>query len=153
MRRLLILIAAVALLVVVLPAASAVAAPPLGVDIEVEENFEDPGVFTASGPAVDEGLLCESGTTEDLVGKASGNGPWGFNAKVLKVLTCDDGSGTFLVKLQVRVLFEGPIWSTFNWTVMGGTGAYVGLHGSGDGVGLEPTGAFDILDVYSGGMH
>jgi hypothetical protein len=154
MRRFSVLLATVMVMLLVLPAA-AVAAPPLDVTIEVEEFLVADGSFEAFGPAVQEGLLCAEGTTHDVEGTLwmSPNHPWGFNLTVVKEFDCGDGTGTFLVKLKARVFSGGPPASTFHWNVVGGTGAYATLHGSGSGVGSPPTGAYDILDVYSGKMH
>lgn len=59
----------------------------------------------------------------------------GFNILIVKRFTCDDGSGAFDVKLQVRIDQKGD---NFNWVILGGTGAYERLHGTGQGVGVYP---------------
>ncbi len=44
-----------------------------------------------------------------------------------------------------------PFSDDFRWAVLGGTGAYEKLHGTGAGEGFPiPVG---VLDVYSGQMH
>jgi hypothetical protein len=97
-------------------------------------NFPDPntGDFTTSGPATDSGLICPAGTVLDtsLVfgGFQSGRG---FQVLVRKTFTCNDGSGTFFVKLQVHAANDGT--ESFTWVVQGGTGAYESLKGSGTG--------------------
>lgn len=148
-----VLIAAVAAFLLVAGAAPAGATPPSNVEIEADSLFAGTGVFTASGPAVDDGVICASGDTVDVFSKASGNGSKGFNLQVIKLFTCDDESGSFLVKLQVKVFLAGPLLSSFNWVVTGGDGVYTDLHGSGNGIGLPPNSGFDILDIYTGGMH
>ena len=148
-----VLIAAVAAFLLVAGAAPAGATPPSNVDIEADSLFAGTGTFTASGPAVDDGIMCATGDTLDVFSKASGNGNKGFNLQVIKMFTCDDDSGSFLVKVQVKVFFEGPLLSSFNWVVKGGSGGYTDLHGSGNGVGLPPNAGFNILDVYTGGIH
>ena len=153
MRRYLFGIMVALLATLAVPVASAGATPPSDVSIEANTLFAGTGVFAASGPAVDDGVFCASGDTSDEFGKVSGLGKWGFNIQLVKKFTCDDESGSFLVKLQTRVLFDGPVLSSFNWVVTGGDGAYSDLHGSGNGVGLPPNSGFDILDVYSGQMH
>lgn len=141
-----------------LPIAPAGATPPLAVEFEVPTTFAG-GTFTATGPAVDDGLMCDVGVTEDLQVKASGfQSGTRVNLQVLKLFTCDDGSGDFLVKLQVRLVFgdEGPPTSNnFNWYIMGGTGDYEDLHGTGKGVGLYDVcgPACDVFDVYTGKLH
>lgn len=151
MRRSLI-VAAMAALLLVVGLAPVGAAPPADVNIEAESFLAGTGTFTATGPAVGDGVVCASGDTFDVSGKVTGSGPWGFNMQIIKRFTCGDGSGTFLVKLQVRKLYEGPYSTTFHWNVVGGTADYAKLHGSGKGVGLPSTNA-DVLDVYTGKMH
>jgi len=98
-------------------------------------NFPDPntGDFTTSGAATESGLICSSGTVLDVGLVFSG-----FESKtgqvqilVRKLFTCADGSGTILVKIQVHANPDGT--ETFTWVVLGGTGAYQNLHGSGQG--------------------
>lgn len=156
MRKLLILVAAAALLLVMLPVAPVGATPPSGVQIEVTTTLpaEGPsfGPFTATGPAVDAGLMCSSGDTVDVFGKAAGfQSERGFNLQVLKLFTCDDEPfGEFLVKLQVRIDAKGV---SFSWNAFGGTGAYENLHGAGTGVGLPTCGEDCVFDVYDGKVH
>ena len=73
-----------------------------------------------------------------------------MNFQVVKEFTCDDGSGSFFVKLQVRSDRKGV---NFNWTILGGTGPYAKLHGSGNGTGEGIDGLNGILDSYSGAVH
>jgi hypothetical protein len=98
-------------------------------------NFPDPntGDFTTSGAATESGLICSSGTVLDVGLVFSG-----FESKtgqiqilVRKLFTCDDGSGNIFVKIQVHANPDGT--ETFTWVVLGGTGAYQNLHGSGQG--------------------
>jgi hypothetical protein len=150
-------IAAVAILLLVLSIVpGAASSPPLGVEFEVPTTFPPPpaiipsfGPFTATGPAVDAGIVCGSGDTIDVSGKVSGSqGQRGENYQIVKLFTCDDGSGEFLVKLQVRNDHKGD---NFNWVIVGGSGDYEKLHGTGKGIGLPMTGG--ILDLYSGAAH
>lgn len=163
MRRFLVLAAAGAVALLMLPAAPASATPPSGVHFDVHttippEGGPTSGPFTASGPAVDDGLICSSGDTIDVFGKASGFSPAGVNFQLVKSFTCDDGSGEFLVKLQVRIDAKGD---NFNWVIVGGTGAYEDLHGAGSGVGYHHhhhhhhplCGPDCVHDVYDGGVH
>lgn len=148
MRRLAFLAMAGALLVA-LTGAPAHASPPQDVLIEVDTTLppEGPsfGPFTATGP------ICPSGDSIDafslFVGAQSGK-----RAQILvgKEFTCDDGSGTFLLLLQVRLQFQ-PFSDVFTWTVLDGTGAYENLRGSGDGFGV-PT-ASGVFDTFTGVMH
>jgi len=85
---------------------------------------------------------------------ASGFNPpgTGFNVQVFKAFICDDGSGTFGLKLQVRIDRNGV---NFNWVGVGGTGEYADLLvGVGSGVGIEGVPCGDplecVLDLYTG---
>jgi len=130
------------------------ATPPLDVEFEVPTTIPDGGgpsfgPFTATGPAVDAGIVCASGDTIDVFGKASGfQSQTGVNVQVVKLFTCDDGSGDFLVKLQARIDNKGD---NFNWNILGGTGSYDKLHGTGKGIGLPI--AEGVLDLYTGAAH
>jgi len=150
MKRILIAVVAATLLVVM--AAPAGATPPTDVGIEVETSLLGaPSPFTASGPAVDDGLVCQTGTVVDASGKATGFSPTGFNFQGVKQFTCDDGSGEFFVNLQARIDFRKG--TTFNWNVLSGTGDYVDLHGAGSGIGLDICGPDCVFDIYEGGLH
>ena len=157
MRKLTITTTWTLVLVIVLSVAPGFASsPPAAVQFEVETTFGSDGApsfgpFTATGPAVDQGLVCPNGDTIDVFGKVSGfqSAKGGLNFQVVKQFTCGDGSGEFFVKLQVRVDWRGD---NFNWTITGGTGQYEDLHGTGQGIGLNvvPDG---VLDVYTGKVH
>ena len=128
------------------------ATPPAAVDIAVETSLVG-GVspFVASGPAVDNGIICSSGSVVDASGKVTGASPTGFNFQGVKHFTCDDLSGEFFVNLQARIDFRKGV--TFQWNVLSGTGSYENLHGAGSGDGLPACGPDCVLDVYSGGLH
>lgn len=141
-----------------LPSAAVAAGPPLDLEMVVPTAFAVPGspdgAFDASGPAVDDGLICDHGVTYTLEGRASG---WQsdrlVNFHVFKEFVCDDGSGSFFVKLEVRSDFtKTPEYNEFNWTIQGGTGDYEHLRGSGQGMGLYTT-PDGVTDVYEGQAH
>jgi hypothetical protein len=161
MRKTILLVAVLALFLVALPMASAGATPPEQVTIEGPAFFAGPdagtGSFTATGPGVVSGTMCPSGTIADVYVKAppkNQQSPNVVNLKILKEFTCDDESGTFLVKLRVHIT-DYPV---FNWVIKGGTGAYENLKGNGHGFGAfpllnggpEPIG---VWDVYEGKLH
>jgi hypothetical protein len=108
------------------------------------------GDFTASGDAVESGLICESGTFVDtairFAGYQSDRGT--VQILVIKQFTCDDGSGTFTVKLQIQANFDTGIES-FTWVVLGGTGDYASLHGSGQG-STVPNPPVGNINTYQG---
>lgn len=138
------------LVTLALPAISAT--PPSEVHIEVETSLLAAlSPFVASGPAVDDGLMCTEGMVIDLNGKLAGFSPTGFNFQGVKHFICDDGSGEFFVNLQARIDFRKG--TTFNWNILSGTEDYEDLHGSGKGVGLSVCGEDCVLDVYDGGVH
>lgn len=118
----------------VAPAAAASTLQQVSITSHMTFNFPDAntGDFTASGPAADSGLICGAGDVLDVgvifVGFQSDRG---YQVLVRKAFTCDDGSGTIFVKIQVHGNNDGT--ETFSWVVLGGTGAYVDLHGSGFG--------------------
>ena len=150
MRRVLIAVVVATLFVAMATPASAT--PPSGVNIEVESSLLGaPSPFVASGPAVDNGLICAEGTVVEASGMVTGSSQNGFNWHGIKYFTCDDGSGEFLVNLQARIDFRKG--TTFNWNVISGTGTYEDLHGAGGGVGLEICGPECVFDVYDGGVH
>ncbi len=86
------------------------------------------GTFTASGAAVDAGLVCSAGDWTNVdFDFAGGNDNW-FEDE----MNCTDETGTFVL----RVSDLGPPsldepW-TGPWTVVRGTGEYEGLQGGGD---------------------
>ena len=148
------LIASTVVLLLALSVAGAAASPPVDVEITVDSTIPPDGgpsygPFTARGPAVEAGVICPSGDTFETFGKGTGfQSNSGFNFQVIKRFTCADGSGTFLVKMQVRVDHKGD---NFSWNIVGGTGAYERLHGAGQGIApATPTG---VLGMLSGRVH
>jgi hypothetical protein len=153
MRKLIFVASTAMLLLALSVGPGAASTPPSAVEFQVETTTppEGPsfGPFTATGPAVDAGLVCESGDTIDVFGRGTGfQSGIGWNAQVVKLFTCDDGSGEFFVKLLVRFDWQGL---NFRWTIVGGSGAYEKLHGTGEGIGLD-MGDW-VLDVYYGAVH
>jgi hypothetical protein len=150
------------LVALVVPSTAAAGGPPLDIGIEAPTVpgpiGEVDGMFRARGPAVDEGLVCESGETRLLDGSGTG---WQSNQvvnfHVLKEFVCDDGSGSFFVKLEAHWNWvTQPEYNEFTWTIKGGTGDYEDLHGSGSGMGLyaDPDTPPDgVLDTYEGKVH
>lgn len=147
--------ALVAVLSIGLAVVPVMAAPPLDVHIEVPEIIA-PGTldpFTATGPAVVIGIVCPSGDVEDLSVIVSG--PPGGTFRILRIvkrLVCDDGSGTFDVKLVARLDLTTNE-TTANWKIIEGTGDYLGLHGNGKLIGIPIVPGISIRDIYDGRMH
>lgn len=154
MRKIFVALAVLA--TVVVPAGQASATPPADVTFVVETGFgEDPAPFSASGDAVDQGLICAGGTVVNATGRGTGFTRLGLNFHGIKHFTCADGTGEFFVNLQARIEFGRDV--TFNWNVLSGTGDYADLRGAGRGIGIpgEPCGdpGACVLDVYLGGLH
>jgi hypothetical protein len=146
-----VLAAVLALLGIAAPVA---AASPQGVTIVSHVTFNPDGPnygdFEASGAAVDSDLICASGTFVDtgirFAGYQSDRGI--VQLQVVKEFTCDDGSGTFLVKLQIQANFDTGIES-FTWVVLGGTDSYASLRGGGSG-STVPNPPIGNINTYEG---
>ena len=108
------------------------------------------GDFVTSGTATDGGLICPSGTFVDVgirfAGYQSDRGM--VQLQVLKEFTCDDGSGTFVAKLQIQANFDTGIES-FTWVVLNGTGDYASLRGAGTG-STVPNAPVGNVNTYEG---
>ena len=135
-------------------ASAALAAQPLAIHIEVDEIIAASGEpFAASGPAVDAGLVCPSGTVEELSTKVSGPPSGAFSIlNVVKRFDCDDASGSFDVRLVVR-LDNATGETTARWVVVDGTEAYSNLHANGSLLGTPILLGLSIHDVYDGMVH
>jgi hypothetical protein len=146
--------ALLAVLAVVNPVA---AGSPAAVHIVSPMHFNqdafNTGTFTASGPAVDDGVVCASGLVEDYhIQFAGGQSGRKLQIPVRKEFICGDGSGSIFIKIQVHLEFETSTES-FSWVVLGGTGDYDGLRGSGTGTtapdGSDPqTGNVNTYDGF-----
>jgi hypothetical protein len=152
-------ITAVAAIAAVLAVAGPVAAAqPSEVTIVSHMTFNPDGFnfgdFTASGPAADQGLICASGTVDDTRLIFAGfQSDRSVQIPVRKTFTCDDGSGEIFVKIQVH-LDLGTSTETFSWVILGGSGDYASLHGSGQGTtvsdgSIPQTGNFN---TYTGSL-
>jgi hypothetical protein len=146
-----------AALVALASVAPAAAAAPSPVHIVSPMHFNEgafnTGTFVATGAAVDDGSLCPSGVVEDYhILLAGGQSNRKLQIPVRKAFTCDDGSGTFFVKIQVHLEFETST-EFFSWVVLGGTDGYARFRGSGRGStvsdGSEPqTGNINTYDGF-----
>ena len=143
------------LLSVFLAAFPALAARPLAVHIEaptaIPVGLSDR--FEATGPAVDDGLISDTGDvyTFDLVAFGPPGASFTY-LRMIKHFDFDDGSGTFDVRLVARLdLTTGETRGL--WKVVGGTGAYTNLKGSGRLVGIPIVQGQSILDIYDGRLR
>ena len=144
----------IVLLMLALNVSTVFAARPLAIHIKVLEqlDFSFNEAFAASGPAVDDGLVCAVGTVEDLGGKVKDLGGPYKRLWIKKRFHCDDASGTFDVRLVVH-LNENTGFTTANWNVVDGTGDYTKLHGNGKLHGTPVVLGVTIQDIYDGKMH
>jgi hypothetical protein len=149
-----IVMALAATLAAVAAAAPVSAAAPKDVEIVSPMTFAPPGefnfgTFEASGPAVDAGLICESGDVNDtgiiLAGGQSRVGK--LQIPVYKTFTCPDGE--LFIRIQVH-LDLNTFTETFSWVVLGGTGAYSHVRGGGDGFSFSEDPNAGNVNVYSG---
>jgi len=154
-RRMHAIVAMLAAILVLMAIAGPVgAASPESVNIVSHVTFNPDGPnygdFGASGNAVDSGVICASGTFVDtgirFAGYQSDRGI--VQLQVVKEFTCDDGTGTFVVKLQIQANFDTGIES-FTWVVLGGTGDYGSLRGSGGG-STVPNAPIGNINTYEG---
>jgi len=144
--------AALTLVTMSAPVAAAAPQPVTIVGVNTFAGQAPFGTFTASGSAADGGLICPTGRTVDLRnGLSGGQSGRKLQILVLKEFTCADGTGTFLIKLQVHIDFATG--ETYTWVVLSGTGAYGHLSGSGSGVTVplpsDPAGDHN-QNTYSG---
>lgn len=113
----------------------------------------DPAVetFLSSSP-----LLCESGTATtffDHFGGSDRGRAGSFH--LTKLIECDDGSGSFLIRVNAGANFVVGDGTTGGWSIVpgSGTGDYTGLTGGGSVVGVnvdEPS--VDLVDHYYGSL-
>jgi len=104
------------------------AAGPAPVTINVHSLFEGPGgTFTAEGP------ICNSGTTSDAT-RIVERGHDVFLILNRKTFVCEDGSGTFTLRIDAE-FHACDQTDTSSWSVIAGSGRYGPLTGHGTGVG------------------
>jgi len=131
-----------------IPATTA-AAPPV-TTITIEVVFDVSETFTATG-----GVVCPSGTavTDPVFGTFGGRQNRGvFTFHLVKTLTCDDGSGTFKLLVDVSTSPNSP-GTVGGFAAGDGTDAYAGLHGGGQLVGTAFSDGSGITDVYTGRLQ
>jgi hypothetical protein len=122
----------------------AVAAPPQTTTFTVVEQFDpESGVFTSDGSVV-----CASGTTSNDTFGSGFQSDRGVIFHVRKTITCDDGSGTFILQIQARAGFNVGDMAFGPWTVVSGTGDYANLQGRGTVTGTPLAGG--VSDLYVG---
>ncbi len=149
MRRPLSIMFVVMMLAVGLGASPAGADRALAVSITAEETIPSGGEFVASGPAEVAGLICPEGTTSNVLVSSRESRTVHF-LEIDKTFTCADGSGTFTMRLNVK-LDPDSGETTAAWWVTSGTGDYSSLRGTGRLVGTPgPVVGASITDDYRG---
>jgi hypothetical protein len=130
------------------PTVAAAAPPVTTITIDVQFGSADPKEpFWATG-----GVVCETGYAITDPVFAAGFGRMGRGVgtfHLIKTLYCDDGSGTFQIRVDAATAPTSP-GTIGGFAVVGGTGEYVGLHGAGSLLGTSTGGGSGILDVYTG---
>ncbi|MEN8114495.1 MAG: hypothetical protein ABFS21_08910 [Actinomycetota bacterium] len=85
------------------------------------------GTFTATGPAVDAGIVCAEGTIDYT------NDPEPSTPGVLwrweDIFTCGDGTGTFILGVDEYIESGGAMYGV--WNIVSGTGDYANANGGG----------------------
>jgi hypothetical protein len=131
--------------------ATATAGASVGTPLTIsgQTTFGSPGTFQTSPGS---GLCATGATSDGNIGQLFSTGGQSNRHIIFhdqKTFTCDDGSGTFTMNLQVMLVFGNPT-DSFSWRIVSGTGAYTNLHGTGSGVGLE--GVNEVADSYTGSV-
>jgi hypothetical protein len=151
-KRRVLIIVLVAGLAGVIATVPAMAAKPLGVHIEdLVDLSTNQGQFSASGLAVDSELLSVTGytSTGPVTVSPSPKGDGFAILSMVKYFACE--RGTFDVELVVTVDWSASV-TYGNWHILGGTGDYANLQGSGKLFGTGNSSTNTILDVYDGSL-
>jgi hypothetical protein len=139
-----------ALLLLGLTAGGAVGRPSalITIDIDLDANVE---TFTTDSP-----LLCPSGDAFTNFEFGAGNFGAAGTFHLTKLLVCDDGSGSFVIRVDAGANFVVGDGTTGGWSVVpgSGTGDYADLKGGGSLVGVNSdTPPIDLVDHYFGWLR
>lgn len=154
MKRIAVVVLLVAVLALAVPAA---ASPPEGVHIEVPvDGTSGVGTFTATGPAAGGVVICDEGVVQRPFSEVnSWKGGRGIRVRLLREFTCNDGSGTFIMRIKARIQFDPSREVSGRWKIISGTGDYENLRGSGaltDSELVNPD-PLSVIDKLDGRMH
>ena len=119
--------------------------------ITIEIDFEGAETFTTDSP-----LLCPSGEAFTDFEFGAGNFGAAGSFHLTKLLVCDDGSGTFAIRIDAATNFVVGDGTVGGWSVVRGSGTddYVGLKGGGSLVGVNThTQPVDLVDFYFGSVR
>ena len=139
-----------ALLLLGLTTGAAAAGPSeiLTIDIDLDTGVER---FESDSP-----LLCPSGDAFTDFERGAGNFERAGTFHLTKLLVCDDGSGSFVIRVDAASNFVVGDGTTGGWSVVpgSGTGDYAGLKGGGNVVGINSsTQPIDLTDHYFGSVR
>jgi hypothetical protein len=129
---------------------------PAAAQYEVILSDLDDGTFSASGSAVDAGVMCSDGTLEKFtISKDESTEPsrpgTQYSAIEEYTLTCANGSGTIAVGVWITgAQLESGYLVAGSWFVARGTGDYEHVNGSGDLNGDCDTDGADCSYEYTG---
>lgn len=141
---------AAGLLLFVATAGGAVAAGPavIVIEIDFDANVE---TFTT-----DSALLCPTGDAYTDFHRGAGNFQTAGTFHLDKLLVCEDGSGSFVIRVDAASNFVQGQGTTGGWSVVprSGTGDFEGLRGGGHIVGINSdTPPVDLTDYYYGSVR
>ncbi len=130
------------------PASAARSAELITIEIDLDTGIE---TFTSDSPD-----LCAAGVAiTDFERGAGFIGPAG-SFHLSKTLICDDGSGSFVIRVDAATNFVVGSGTVGGWSVVpgSGTGDYAGLRGGGSLVGENTDQApIDLVDHYFGSLR
>jgi Protein of unknown function (DUF3224) len=141
---------AASLLALASTAGGAMAARPalIVIEIDLDTNTE---TFTTNTP-----LLCPEGDAFTDFHFGAGNFWAAGTFHLNKLLVCDDGSGSFVIRVDAASNFVVGNGTTGGWSVVPGSGTddYAGLRGGGHVVGVDQDDPIvDLVDFYSGSLR
>ena len=120
----------------------------IAIGLDASANGE---IFTS-----DSALLCPSGVAMTDFHRASGNFWAAGSFHLDKLIVCDDGSGTFVIRVDAASNFITGAGTQGGWSVVpgSGTGDYAGLTGGGNVVGINvDSPSVDLVDHYYGSLR
>jgi hypothetical protein len=102
------------------------------------------------------GALCPTGAAVSDFHFGAGNFNQAGTFHLAKLITCDDGSGSFVIAVNAGSNFVVGNGTTGGWGVVpgSGTGDYAGLSGGGSVVGIDSSvPPIDLVDHYYGSLR
>lgn len=141
------LAAAMVLLIATAGGALAARSAIITIEIDLDANVE---TFTT-----DSALLCPSGIAYTDFHRGAGNFRVAGTFHLNKLLVCDDGTGSLVIRVDAGANLMRGQGTTGGWSVVpgSGTGSLAGLRGGGNIVGVNSdTPPIDLVDYYYGSL-